>query len=94
MSNLELLGYVCYGCKSETLLISEQQIGDFEEQCTAILFGITMDEIVKEFNCKAFSTWSVYGKRERRGLHAQTFDPDKKEKTSQLDYIIGLMRKK
>ena len=31
--------------------------------------------IMKEFNCKATSTWSKVRRGKRNGLHAQTFEP-------------------
>ena len=50
-------------------------------------------EIMKEFNCKASSTWSVCG-REREGAFAyRHLSPGRNEEISKLDFIIGPMRR-
>ena len=48
--------------------------------------------IMKEFNCKATSTWSKCG-RAKRPSRTNILSPEKEEKTSQLDYIIGPRRR-
>ena len=54
---------------------------------------ILWDEILKEFNCKASSTRSVYGREREDAFTHRHLSPGKKEETSQLDYIIGPMRR-
>ena len=46
-------------------------------------------EMMKEFNCKASSTWSVYGREREEAFTHRHLSPGKKEEISQLDYIIG-----
>ena len=47
---------------------------------------------MKEFDCEVSSTWSVCGKEELK-FYAQALGPEKEEEISQLDHIIGPMRR-
>ena len=49
--------------------------------------------IMKEFECKASSTWSVCGKLRAGAFTHRHLGQDKKEVLSQLDCIIGPMRR-
>ena len=49
--------------------------------------------IMKEFDCKVSSTWSVCGKVRAEAFTHKHLSPEKKEEISQLDYIIGPMRR-
>ena len=53
-----------------------------------MLYGIT-----KEFDCEVSSTWSVCGKVRAEAFTHRHLGKDKKEELSQLDYIIGPMRR-
>ena len=44
-------------------------------------------------NCKATSTWSVCGRARETAFTHRYLSPDRKEETSQLDNIIGPMRR-
>ena len=50
-------------------------------------------KIMKEFNCKASSTWSVCGRERNDGFTHRHSCPGMKKETSQQDYIIGPARK-
>ena len=49
--------------------------------------------MMKEFNCKASSTWSVCGRARETAFTHRHLGPEKKVETSQLDFIIGPMRR-
>ena len=49
--------------------------------------------IMQEFNCKVTSTWSVCGRAKDNACTLRHLSPAKKEETSQLDCIIGPMRR-
>ena len=49
--------------------------------------------IMKEFDCKESSTWSACGRGREEAFTHRHLSPEKKEETSQLDYIIGSMRR-
>ena len=49
--------------------------------------------IMKEFDCKVSSTWSVRGKVRAEAFTHKHPSPEKKEEISRLDYIIGPMRR-
>ena len=49
--------------------------------------------IMKEFDCKVSSTWSECGKGRAEAFTHRHSSQDKKEEISQLDYIIGPMRR-
>ena len=48
--------------------------------------------IMKEFDCKVPSTWSVSGKVRVEAFTYRHLEKDRKEELSQLDYILGPMR--
>ena len=50
-------------------------------------------EIMKEFNCKAPSTRSPCGRPKENPFSHRHLSPEKREETSQLDHIIGPMRR-
>ena len=50
-------------------------------------------EIMREFNCKASSTWSVCGRESDDGFTHGHSSPGMKQETAQQDYIIGLARR-
>ena len=49
--------------------------------------------IMKEFNCKATSTWSKCERAKDTAFTHKHLSPEKEEETSQLDYIIGPRRR-
>ena len=49
--------------------------------------------IMKEFDCKVASTWSVCGAGRAETFTHRHLSADKEEEISQLDYIIGPMRR-
>ena len=49
--------------------------------------------IIQEFDYKVSFTWSVCGREREEACTHRHSSPDKKEETSQLDYIIGPMRR-
>ena len=48
---------------------------------------------MKEFNCKASSTWSVCGRERDDAFAHRHSSPGMKKETSQQDYIIGPARR-
>ena len=50
-------------------------------------------EIMKEFNCQASSTWSVFGRAREIAFTHRHLSPEKEEETLQLDHIIGPRRR-
>ena len=49
--------------------------------------------ILKEFDCKATSTWSKCGRAEETAFTHRHLSPETEQETSQLDYIIGPRRR-
>ena len=49
--------------------------------------------IMKEFDCKVWSTWCVCGKGRAEVFTHKHLSQEKKEEISQLDDIIGTMRR-
>ena len=49
--------------------------------------------IMKEVDCKVSSAWSVCGRKREETFTHRPLSPDEQEEISQLDYIIGPMRR-
>ena len=65
--------------------VYDKDLGGFKK---IMWFGI-----MKEFDCKMSSTWSVCGKVRAEAFTHSHLGQDKKEEFSQLDYIIGPVKR-